>query len=199
MVRFFRIGCFPTPSRLSERFYQKKVLLRSRFASEFLYMANGTGFGTVRVVQEYSNVTPKCPYKKPFELHPRGSHFTWKNTRSPPGAHQEPTILLGKTQGAHQNAIILLGKTQGVYQEPTILLGKTQGAHQEPTILLGKTQGTHQEPTRSPPFYLEKHKEPTRNPPFYLEKHKEPTRSPPFYLEKHKEPNLSPTGKYNNY
>ena len=40
------------------------LLLRSRFASEFLYMANGTGFGTVRVVQEYSNVTPKCPYKK---------------------------------------------------------------------------------------------------------------------------------------
>ena len=50
--------------RLSERFYEKKVLLRSRFASEFLYMASGTGFGTVRVVQEYSNVTPKCPYKK---------------------------------------------------------------------------------------------------------------------------------------
>ena len=25
MVRFFRIGCFPTPTRLSERFYEKKV------------------------------------------------------------------------------------------------------------------------------------------------------------------------------
>ena len=32
---------------------RKKVLLRSRFASEFLYMANGTGFGPVRAVQEY--------------------------------------------------------------------------------------------------------------------------------------------------
>ena len=30
---------------------------------------------------------PNVPTKKPFELHPRGSHFTWKNTRSPPGAH----------------------------------------------------------------------------------------------------------------
>ena len=30
-----------------------QVLLRSRFASEFLYMANGTGFGPVRVVQEH--------------------------------------------------------------------------------------------------------------------------------------------------
>ena len=53
MVRLFRIGCFPTPTRLSERFYEKKVLLRSRFASEVLYMANGTGFGPVRVVPEY--------------------------------------------------------------------------------------------------------------------------------------------------
>ena len=26
MVRFFRIGCFPTPTRLSERFYEKKVV-----------------------------------------------------------------------------------------------------------------------------------------------------------------------------
>ena len=25
MVRFFRIGCFPAPTRLSERFYEKKV------------------------------------------------------------------------------------------------------------------------------------------------------------------------------
>ena len=30
---------------------RKKVLLRPRFASEFLYMANGTGFGPVRVVK----------------------------------------------------------------------------------------------------------------------------------------------------
>ena len=29
------------------------LLLRSRFASEFLYMANGTRFGPIRVVQEY--------------------------------------------------------------------------------------------------------------------------------------------------
>ena len=29
------------------------LLLRSRFASEFLYMANGIGFGPVRVVQEH--------------------------------------------------------------------------------------------------------------------------------------------------
>ena len=48
-----------------------KILLRSRFASEFLYMANATGFGPVRVIQKYNNVTPKCPYKKPFELHQR--------------------------------------------------------------------------------------------------------------------------------
>ena len=187
--------------------FRKKVLLRSRFAFEFLYVANGTGFGPVRVIQEYSNVTPKCPYKKAIWTSSAralfwGSHFTWKNTRGLPiylGKHKEPAILLGKTQRAHHKPTILLGKTQGAHQEPTILLGKTQGAHQEPTILLGKTQGAHQEPTRSPPFYLEKDKEPTRSPPFYLEKHKEPTRSPPFYLEKHKEPNLSPTGKYNNY
>ena len=33
--------------------YRATVLLRSRFASKFLYMANGTGFGPVRAVQEY--------------------------------------------------------------------------------------------------------------------------------------------------
>ena len=50
MVRFFRISCFPTRSSSFRAILGKNILLRSRFASEFLY---GTGFESVRAVQEY--------------------------------------------------------------------------------------------------------------------------------------------------
>ena len=129
-----------------------------------------------------SNVTPKCPYKKPFELHQRAlfSHFTWKNTRSLPiylGKHKVTWKITRSPPGAHR------------------FTWKTQGAHQEPPILPRK----HKEPTRRSPFYLEKHKEPTKSP-ILLGKTMGTTRSPPFYSEKHKEPTfLSPTGKYNNF
>ena len=42
--------------------FQRPPVFRSD--STTLRQPSGTGFGTVRVVQEYSNVTPKCPYKK---------------------------------------------------------------------------------------------------------------------------------------
>ena len=133
-------------------------------------MANGAGFGPVRVIQEYRSVIPKChyiknywisserallriqfymeKYKNPtniFESTQGTRLFTLKNTRGPLRAHH----FTWKRKATHQEPTIVPGKKEGARQEPTILLGKTQRAtiylktHQEHTICL--------ENTRSPP------------------------------------------------
>ena len=132
---------------------------------------------------------PNVPTKKTFKLHQRalfwGSHFTWKNTRGLPiylGEHKEPAtrsppFYLENTRsppGAHQEPTIYLEKHKEPTRSPPFYLEKHEEPTRSPPFYLEK----HEEPTRSPPFCLEKHKEPTRSPPFYLEKHKEPNLSP---------------------
>ena len=74
---------------------------------------------------------------------PGAHHFTWKNTRNPPGAHHFTWKNTRSPPGAHHFTWKNTRSPPGAHH----FTWKTQGTHQEPTILLGKTQGAHQEPT----------------------------------------------------